>query len=42
MYLILNLMAETGIDVLRTASVLGYSLLPMVLLSIFSALLNLT
>jgi hypothetical protein len=29
-YLLLNLMAETGIDAYRTASVLGYCLLPMV------------
>jgi len=29
-YLLLNLMSETGIDAYRTASVLGYCLLPMV------------
>lgn len=29
-YTLLNLMADTGIDAYRTASVLGYSLLPMV------------
>lgn len=29
-YLLLNLMAETPIDAYRTASVLGYCLLPMV------------
>ncbi len=29
-YFLLNLMAETGIDAYRTASVLGYCLLPMV------------
>ncbi|EGF80190.1 hypothetical protein BATDEDRAFT_11386 [Batrachochytrium dendrobatidis JAM81] len=33
MYSILNLMSDTGIDGYRTASVLGYALLPMVLLS---------
>ncbi|KAJ1328843.1 hypothetical protein BSLG_009887 [Batrachochytrium salamandrivorans] len=33
MYAILNLMSETGIDGYRTASVLGYALLPMVILS---------
>lgn len=41
-YVILNLMSNMGVDVWRTASVLGYSLLPMVLLSIVSALLKLT
>ncbi|KAJ3046532.1 Protein yipf5, partial [Rhizophlyctis rosea] len=39
MYTILNLMSETGIDGYRTASVLGYCLLPMVLLSVISILL---
>lgn len=29
-YLLLNVMSETGIDAYRTASVLGYCLLPMV------------
>lgn len=29
-YLLLNLMSETGIDAYRTASVLGYCLIPMV------------
>ncbi|KAI8906779.1 hypothetical protein EDD86DRAFT_240261, partial [Gorgonomyces haynaldii] len=33
MYSLLNLMSETGIDIYRTASVLGYSLLPMVIIS---------
>ena len=42
MYFILNMMSETGIDVARAASVLGYCLLPMVILSIISTLLNLT
>lgn len=40
-YGILNLMSEQGIDVYRTASVLGYCLLPMVLLSSVSILLRL-
>lgn len=40
-YLLLNLMSNQGIDVLRTASVLGYCLLPMVLLSFLSSLLKL-
>lgn len=40
-YMILNLMSESGIDTLRTASVLGYCLLPMVLLSFVSLLLPL-
>jgi hypothetical protein len=35
-YTVLNLMSESGIDMLRTASVLGYCLLPMVLLSCLS------
>ena len=42
MYSILNLMSETGIDGYRTASLLGYSLLPMVILSSLSAVLQLT
>jgi hypothetical protein len=41
-YCILNLMTEPGIDAARTASVLGYSLLPMVILGSVSAFLNLT
>nr|CAG8545773.1 4456_t:CDS:2 [Entrophospora candida] len=32
-YLILNLMSDLGIDIYRTASVLGYCLLPLTLLS---------
>ncbi|ORX48589.1 Yip1-domain-containing protein [Hesseltinella vesiculosa] len=40
-YLILNLMSETGLDWSRTASVLGYCLLPLVILSGFSVVLNL-
>ncbi|KAI9325981.1 hypothetical protein DFJ73DRAFT_791185 [Zopfochytrium polystomum] len=37
-YAILNLMSESGIDGYRTASVLGYCLLPMVILSFLSML----
>lgn len=40
-YLILNMMSENGIDWSRTASVLGYCLLPMVMLSGFSVVLKL-
>ena len=40
-YLILNLMSENGIDTWRTASVLGYCLLPMILLSSLSLFLTL-
>lgn len=40
-YLILNLMSENGVDWSRTASVLGYCLLPMVMLSGFSVVLKL-
>ncbi|OAD65598.1 hypothetical protein PHYBLDRAFT_92678, partial [Phycomyces blakesleeanus NRRL 1555(-)] len=40
-YLILNLMSESGVDWTRTASVLGYCLLPMVMLSGFSVVLKL-
>jgi hypothetical protein len=36
MYLVLNVMSEGGIDGYRTASVLGYCLLPVVLLSFMS------
>ncbi|KAJ3190313.1 hypothetical protein HDU85_000608 [Gaertneriomyces sp. JEL0708] len=42
MHAILNLMSESGIDVYQTASVLGYCLLPMVLLSSVSTLLRLS
>jgi len=38
---ILNLISEAGIDMLRAASVLGYCLLPMVVLSFFSIFLPL-
>lgn len=37
MYGVLNLMSEQGLDIWRTASVLGYSLLPLVGLSGVSA-----
>lgn len=40
-YGILNAMSEHGIDTLRTASVLGYCLLPMLLLSLLSLILPL-
>ncbi|KAI8340159.1 hypothetical protein BC941DRAFT_450652 [Chlamydoabsidia padenii] len=40
-YLVLNLMSEDGVDGSRTASVLGYCLLPMVILSGFSVVLKL-
>jgi len=40
-YALLNLMSERGADLYRTASVLGYCLLPMVLLSGISILLKL-
>lgn len=41
MWAILNLMTDSGIDGYRTSSVLGYCLLPMVLLSSVSMLLSL-
>ena len=41
MYALLNLMSETGIDGYKVASVLGYSLLPIVLLSSLSIILHL-
>jgi hypothetical protein len=41
MFCILNLMAMNGIDIYRVASVLGYSMLPIVLLSSTSTLLHL-
>ena len=39
-YGILNVMSETGIDGYRAASVLGYSLLPMVILSSINVLVS--
>lgn len=40
-YALLNLMSEQGIDAYRTASVLGYCLLPLVLLSMINVVLAL-
>ncbi|KAI5475776.1 Yip1 domain family, member 5 [Pseudohyphozyma bogoriensis] len=40
-YALLNLMAESGIDAYRTVSVLGYCLLPLVLLSMGSIIVSL-
>ncbi len=40
MYTILNLMSSSGIDIYRTSSVLGYCLLPMVLLSSIASFLS--
>ncbi|KAI8892741.1 hypothetical protein BC833DRAFT_610781, partial [Globomyces pollinis-pini] len=42
MYAILNLMSTTGIDAYQTASVLGYSLLPIVILSSISIFVQMT
>jgi len=39
-YIILNLMSENGIDIHKTASVLGYCLLPMVLLAGLAVVIN--
>ncbi|KAJ3219494.1 hypothetical protein HDU67_000907 [Dinochytrium kinnereticum] len=39
MYTILNLMSDQGVDGYRTASVLGYCLLPMVVLGFLSSIL---
>jgi hypothetical protein len=39
-YLLLNLMSERGVDIYKTASVLGYCLLPMVLLAGLSLLIT--
>ncbi|GAA6017255.1 hypothetical protein JCM10207_003663 [Rhodosporidiobolus poonsookiae] len=41
MYALLNLMSESGIDAHRTASVLGYCILPLVFLSAFSVVASL-
>ncbi|BGP15334.1 hypothetical protein JCM10213_005264 [Rhodosporidiobolus nylandii] len=41
MYALLNLMSESGIDAYRTASVLGYCILPLVFLSAFSVVARL-
>ncbi|ORY46702.1 hypothetical protein BCR35DRAFT_322895 [Leucosporidium creatinivorum] len=40
-YALLNLMSESGIDAYRTASVLGYCLLPLVILSMVSIVASL-
>lgn len=40
-YTLLNLMSERGIDAYRTASVLGYCLLPMVCVSAMNILVTL-
>ncbi|KAI9294551.1 Yip1-domain-containing protein [Neoconidiobolus thromboides FSU 785] len=41
MYGILNLMSEQGVDLIRTASVLGYCLLPIVFLGLIGLVLDL-
>ena len=41
MYFILNLMSDDGIDMSRVMSVLGYCLLPIVLLSAINVVVNL-
>jgi protein YIPF5/7 len=41
LHLILNLMSQTGVNFLRTASVLGYCLLPLVLTSAIGVVLSL-
>ncbi|CAG8433488.1 6714_t:CDS:2 [Ambispora gerdemannii] len=41
-YLILNMMSESGVDGYRTASVLGYCLLPLVLLSLIGVVVPLS
>ncbi|MEM7496003.1 MAG: YIP1 family protein [Myxococcota bacterium] len=38
-YIVFNLMSHNGIDLYRSTSILGYALLPMVLLSFFAAFL---
>jgi len=40
MYVVLNLMSDMGIDINRTASVLGYCLLPMIMLAVLALILN--
>jgi len=35
-YIVLNLMSESGVDLYKTTSVLGYCLLPMVTLAVFA------
>ena len=41
LYLILNLMSPQGVDIPKTASVLGYCMLPLVMLSSLSTLFTL-
>jgi len=41
MYLLMNLMSDAGISILTTVSVLGYCLLPMVILAFLSLALPL-
>lgn len=41
MYMVLNLMSDVGVPAGCVVSVLGYSLLPMVLLSCFSLVVHL-
>ncbi|CAG8801645.1 15502_t:CDS:2, partial [Dentiscutata erythropus] len=41
-YMILDLMSESGVDGYRTASVLGYCLLPLVLLSCIGVMVPLS
>jgi len=40
-YVILNLMSKEGIDGVRASSILGYCLLPLVLLSLFAIVFDL-
>jgi hypothetical protein len=42
LWLVMTLMSEHGIDIYQTSSILGYCLLPMVLLSFFSAIFSAT
>lgn len=41
MYALLNLMSASGINAYRTASVLGYCMIPLVFLSMFSVVASL-
>lgn len=40
MYLLLNVMSDTGIDMYRTISILGYCLLPMVFLALMAVFIS--
>jgi len=42
LWLVMTLMSEKGVDIYQTSSILGYCLLPMVLLAFFSAFLATT